>query len=246
MIYRLINRCITYIFFVYCPIVYSIQIDSLFVIADDQDKAKFTVTNTESERQFIQVGISEVTLGHEEEMKEVPYTRDNFLDWKVKVRPMKAIVDPKFEKDFSVIFDCKQCSPNEKKYDRIFKIAYVPLPYFSGEVRPDNLMQVSIGFASIVLFPGEAKPLSVIARYSKSGVVIENRGDSFITAVVDTCDYRENKDDCKSMQYIIASREVNFAIKDVETTDDVTVKIFTAEGKYSDSFKLKLGAQVEI
>ncbi|ORT50238.1 hypothetical protein ST37_10100 [Vibrio sp. qd031] len=209
---------------------YAIEINTLFSIANDNGVATFTLGNPQRHRLFINIGMSEVQIESGELIK-IPYTRDNIDDWKIEVRPGRAIINPNFEKDFQVLMRCGgEC---DRRYDQVFQVMFVPSPYFPElEGEQDAKVQMSFGLAPYVLLPGEEVPLDYDIRYEEGALRIENHSANYFKLRVDVCGEAAIDYTCSATYQILGGRHVTLSLSDIFIESKLRLQLRTHNNQY--------------
>ncbi|HIF9193219.1 TPA: hypothetical protein ACX6PF_002438 [Photobacterium damselae] len=186
----------------------AIGINSMIEFAKE-DQGRFVITNSENYRQFIQVAISAIEIKNGELVKH-PYTRENIDSWSLTVRPAKTVIDPSLQKDFKVSYTGK---PSEvENRDKVYQLTFVPTPYFAEGEPAKKAVQIAVGFAPIFVVPAKNdQPLDYSLSFNGQHVQLNNKGHSYIRALLDACptsvkgDARES---CSKIVYALAGRNL--------------------------------------
>lgn len=196
---------------------HAIGINSMLEFADPKGRAEFTITNSEEQRQYISVLISELIIENGE-IRKVPYTRDNVDKWVMSARPARAIVEPDFKKNFVLTHQPIVGEPDTNK-DRVFQVSFVPTPYFAdGEIKQDSSVKMAFGFAPLVIVPAkEPQPLAYDMTYRGDKVTVVNRGNTAFTLFLDGCpqgttDKARSK--CSTDAVVLAGRKLEVSLPD--------------------------------
>lgn len=211
----------------------AIQLSSLAEIANKDGEAVFTVKNNDVNRIFLNVTMSEITVV-DGEVKKKPYNRDNINEWKIHVRPAKTIIEPGFEKDIRVSFDCKgQCDITK---DHVFQLSFVPTPYFAEDKRPAQAVQMAIGFSAIFFAPGEETKPQYKAEYDGKQVRIVNTGQHLFKAILNTCNAdKASASACKKTVFVLAGRELTISLPDTMVGfNTIELETTSANGAFED------------
>lgn len=204
-----ILNCLAILALIATQTAHAITVSSMLEIADGEGKAEIAVTNTESYRQYLNIAVSEITV-KDGEIIETPYTRDNIENWSIEVRPTRSIIDAGFKKTITAKFIGDRETLTQ---DRTFKITIIPSPYFKPGEEPENVMKLVFGFAPVIIIPAENSTPEIDYQLSYKGdkVYIENKGDSFFTAYLNTCkngfESQETKD-CSTRVNVLAGRKM--------------------------------------
>lgn len=215
----------------------AIEINSMFLLADNNGSGTFSIRNTQNKRIFMNVGMSELNIVDGEIVK-TPYDRSNIQDWKIDVHPAKTIIDVSHEKDFKVSLKCgSDCSTDQ---DQLFQLAFVPTPYFEEGVQPMQVVQMAIGFGALFLHAGKDKPISYQADYSDGKVTIENTGESYLKARLTNCSASTpTTNECTKVVNVMAGRKLTVELPEsMQLKPYVDVYLDTSRDKYSDSVRL--------
>ncbi|MCJ8303310.1 hypothetical protein [Shewanella sp.] len=209
----------------------AIRIDSMFRVADVNNEGVFTVTNTDSKKIFLNIGIYELTMVDGEIVKTA-YTRDNIDKWKLTVRPARTMINPGFEKDFKVSLNClPDCASDT---DRVFQLAVVPTPYFDEGERPEKAVQMAIGFAPLFIVLGKADKLNYSTRYIDNKLVVYNKGKTFLDISVNACTGKAN-DTCSKDIKVLAGRRFELELKPEMNKGRLNLKVRTTGNKLKDT-----------
>ncbi|PQJ64201.1 hypothetical protein BTO10_05270 [Vibrio chagasii] len=191
--------------------VYAISIDTMVSFGDSKGKAELVVTNSDSQRQFINVTINKVNLENGDFTFE-PYTRNNIEKWEVEATPARTIIDPGFHKKVVVrnILPMSEWSDHE---DRIYQLNIIPTPYMSeanGETK--NPVLVTFGFAPFVVLPAkQTPPIEYEFTYLGDKVEIFNYGKGYFSASVSSCDDNTEemeKSECAVSVVVLSGRRL--------------------------------------
>lgn len=224
------------------PLSNAIGISSMIEVAD-KGKGSFTVTNTESYRQFLQVMISDISVINGE-LSMTPYTRDNINSWTLDIRPARTIIDPKISKEFKVSFKPKPNTLVDR--DHAYQITFVPTPYFTKEDKVKHAMQIALGFAPIFIVPAvEDSPLNYEVVRSDELITVKNNGDTYIRAHINACseDTKEtDREDCSRLVYSLSGRELKIPLTfEMEKMKKIKIELSTHNSTYQDNFLISKG-----
>lgn len=218
--------------------VQAIGISSMMEYADDRGEAIFTISNTDSYRQYINTSISELSVVNGE-LKKTPYTRDNIDIWALDVRPARTILEPGFKKNISVKYKPREQLDQDER-DRVFQLSIVPTPYFSKGEKPLQVKMV-FGFAPLLIVPAkQPKPLKYKIEYREDKVVVTNKGDTFFSLTLDGCSNNvseKERDKCISTATVLSGRTLSIVLpKEMASRDEVKATMFS----YGNKFKAQL------
>lgn len=216
----------------------AISINSTFQFADDKGSATYTIINTTDKRIFLNAVMYEFYL-EDGELKKIPYTRGNIKDWKIEVHPARAVINPSFEKDFRVTMKCRDKCDNIK--DQAFQIGFVPTPYFSENERPEQAMQIAVGFGANFVNPGKESKLDYEITRAKEGVKIQNNGQALFTAIVSSCGPNASKEDKKSCQKsvrVLADRHLKVALPKEMRDKPLDIRLESVEKNFKETLTL--------
>ncbi|TDE25348.1 hypothetical protein E1100_00020 [Vibrio owensii] len=221
----------------------AIGINAMIQFADKNDDGSFTVTNSESYRQFIQVAISSVTIENGELVKTA-YTRENIADWSLTVRPARTVIDPGLQKDFTVKYEPKTTS--SLSHDQIYQLTFVPLPYFAEGEASKKAVQVAVGFAPIYVVPAETdQPLDYNMSFTNNGLRFVNKGGTYIRALLDTCETKKTTD-CTKVVYVLSGRDLMVSLSpEMQAANKIKVELSTHNLTYKKNFVLLKGKTVQ-
>lgn len=216
---------------------HAIGINSMLEYTDPKGKAEFTITNSEDQRQYINVLITELIVENGE-LRKVPYTRDNVDKWVMSAHPARAIVEPGFKKNFLLMHEPIVGEPNLNK-DRVFQVSFVPTPYFAeDEIMQNSAVKMAFGFAPLVIIPAkEPQPLAYDMTYSGNSVTVVNRGNTAFTLFLDGCPQGtadKERSKCSADAVVLAGRKLNVALP-ASMTSQSTLKAKMAT--YGNKFK---------
>lgn len=236
-----ITITINCILFMVCFTSYAqaIEINTLINVADKTGKATYSIINTQDKRLFLKAEISEVTIVDGEIVK-TPYVRENIEDWEVDVRPARTIIDVGQTKDFEVTMRCKDKCVNDS--DQFYQVAFVPTPYFDGETKPKNSVQMAIGFGAILINPAFDQPIEYKAEYDHDEVMVKNMGKNYLKGRLDTC--KENKDNssksdsCIKAFNVFPGRTMSIKLPDNMQKPYVDLTLSTNRKEFSKSERL--------
>lgn len=176
-------------------------------------KAEFTITNSEDYRQYISVLLSELVVENDE-IRKVPYTRDNVHQWVMSALPARAIVEPGFKKNFMLMHKPIAGEPDLNR-DRVFQVSFVPTPYFAKNEKQGNAVKMAFGFAPLVIVPAkEPKPLAYDMTYRGDKVTVMNNGNTAFTLFLDSCPQHtadKDRSACSADAVVLAGRKLDVA-----------------------------------
>ncbi|WP_395948447.1 hypothetical protein ACFWHB_11715 [Aeromonas mytilicola subsp. aquatica] len=216
---------------------HAIGINSMLEYSDPKGRAEFTITNTEDQRQYITVLITELIVENGELRKE-PYTRDNVDKWVMSAHPARAIVEPGFKKSFLLMYQPIVGEPVNK--DRVFQVSFAPTPYFDkeDEISQNSSVKMAFGFAPLVIVPAkEAQPLAYDMTYRGDSVTVVNRGNTAFTLYLDGCPQNtadKERSKCSTDAVVLAGRKLNLTLPAVMVSQS-TLKAKMAT--YGNKFK---------
>ncbi|RTR27708.1 hypothetical protein [Shewanella atlantica] len=220
---------------------HAVTVSSMIEIADENGQAKYTVTNTGDSRVYLTAEISEIQVQNGE-INTIKYTRDNLDIWKASVRPARTIIDPKFEKDIKVTFDCSDVESGcEKGVERVFSIAMVPTPYFEDE-QPLHSVQVAIGFAPLLIILGTEEPINVDLNRTKETLNVYNHSAGYVNVSIDACaeliESTKNVSECKRNVRVLAGRNLPFVLPETFQKEDLKVTVKSFKGAFEQVYRL--------
>ncbi|MGS3176590.1 hypothetical protein [Aeromonas sanarellii] len=216
---------------------HAIGINSMLEYSDPKGRAEFTITNTEDQRQYITVLITELIVENGE-LRKVPYTRDNVDKWVMSAHPARAIVEPGFKKSFLLMYQPIVGEPVNK--DRVFQVSFAPTPYFDkeDEISQNSSVKMAFGFAPLVIVPAkEAQPLAYDMTYRGDSVTVVNRGNTAFTLYLDGCPQNtadKERSKCSTDAVVLAGRKLNLTLPAVMVSQS-TLKAKMAT--YGNKFK---------
>ncbi len=217
----------------------AIEINSMFVVADENGEGSFTIKNTTDKRIFMNVGMFEMNVVNSE-IEKTAYTRDNIKDWKINVRPAKTIIDPGYVKDFKISMKCK--SNCDDTQDQLFQLAFVPTPYFDDEFNEPKVVQMSIGFGALFLNAAKDSPIQYQALFDGRNAIIDNQGDSYLNARLTSCPLetkREAKPNCEKSVNVLPGRRLTVALPDGMNKQYVDLHLKTNLDEYTEVVRLE-------
>lgn len=196
---------------------HAIGINSMLEYSDPKGRTEFTITNTEDQRQYINVLITELIVENGE-LRRVPYTRDNIDKWVMSAHPARAIVEPGFKKNFLLMHQPKVGEPVNK--DRVFQVSFVPTPYVAEEdkVMQNSSVKMQFGFAPLIIVPAkDPQPLTYDITYRGNSVAVVNRGNTAFTLFLDGCPQGtadKERSKCSTDAVVLAGRKLNVRLPD--------------------------------
>ncbi|CAE6911253.1 hypothetical protein OA39_02257 [Vibrio campbellii] len=220
----------------------AIGIDSMMEFTVD-GKAAFHITNGAEYRQFLQVGIAELSVV-DGELKTTRYTRDNIDDWSLTVRPARTVIDPELQKAFQVSYTPQKNQLIDK--DKVYQLSFIPTPYFAEGEKVTHTVQVAVGFAPIVIVPArEDKPIAYEMSYEGATMQLKNKGGTYLRAYLDACPSGlkgKQREECTSVVYGLSGRNLPIELKDkMKNAKEIKVELSTHNSKYKETFSLKPG-----
>jgi len=218
----------------------AMQLNTMFLVAEPDGSGVYTVSNNSDYRIFINTALSEMKVSNGE-IEYTPYTRDNLSDWKINIRPSRAIIEPGFEKDFRVTMQCEgEC---QLPKDEIFKVTFVPSPYFEDEEKKNNV-QVVIGFGAVFLVPGESTDIGVEAKHNGNSIQVSNQELNFLTATLSACEGKQGPD-CTQRFHVLGGRTLELALQEQLINKPLSVELTTHDGKVRRSYQLPVGGDIQ-
>ncbi|RZP95250.1 hypothetical protein [Vibrio vulnificus] len=221
----------------------AIGIDSMMEFTQD-NKANFTVTNPAEFRQFLHVGISELTV-KDGELESIPYSRDNIDDWTLSVRPARTVIDSGLNKTFQVMYEPHDKQEQEK--DKAYQLSFIPTPYFEKGEEVTHRVQVAVGFAPVVIVPAvKDKPIDYRMRYNEDKTLtLKNNGGTYLRAFLDACPKGTKDADrksCTTVVYALSGRDLPISLPEgMQDANIIKVKLSTHYLKYKHEFTLQPG-----
>ncbi len=209
----------------------ALEISSMFENVK-QGSATFTVKNSGHDRIFLYVGMSKLEVV-EKELKRTPYTKKNLEQWEISVRPAKTVIEPGFEKQITVNYQCRMECDSEK--DKLFQLSVVPTPYVPEEQRKDQTVQVAVGFAPIVAVVNAESALSYKVVHKGDYVEFHNSGNSYFQAQMTSC---EDRLTCQRSIKILAGRTLRFQLPERMAKQPLSIQLRSAFGEYQKTFAL--------
>lgn len=219
----------------------AIGIDSMLEFTV-QGQASFTITNSAEFRQFLHVGINELSVLNGE-LVSTPYTRDNIDQWTLSVRPARTVIEPGLNKTFQVSTEVS----GESEVDRAYQLTFIPTPYFGKGEEQTHSVQVAIGFAPVVIVPAkEDKPIHYTMRYIDGQTMeLMNSGKTYLRALIDACpsDMKgEVRKTCSTVVNALSGRNLPIELsKGMQGASQVRVELTTHNLEYRQEFSLSPG-----
>lgn len=223
--------------------VQAIGIDSMMKFTES-GKTDFVVTSNAVYREFIQVGITELSVENGEIVK-LPYSRENIDKWSLLVRPARTVIEPKLSKLFQVEY--APVSIKSATEDHAYQLSFIPTPYFSEGEPVTHSVTVAMGFAPVVIVPAkEDKPIHYEIKYNNEGLVLKNTGETYLRAVLDACsddkDQKQELESCSTVVYALAGRHLPIQLSEkMKHASHIKVELSTHHLDYKESFILKPG-----
>ncbi|MGR5446912.1 hypothetical protein ACPV47_18575 [Vibrio jasicida] len=222
----------------FSPFGFSMQLSSMFLISEKDGTGVYTVKNTGSQRIFVNTSLSELNV-IEGQIETSAYDRTNLADWKVNIRPSRAIIDPGFEKDFRVTHVCEpECA---LEADEIFKVTFMPAPYFDKQAEQKNHLQMVVGFGAVFLVPGKSEVIDFKAKYDGRYIELSNRQSSFITVTASSCEKKKVTPECSQRFHVLGGRTIQLAIQESLVNKPLSVIARTHDGEFSETYWLPVG-----
>ncbi|CAH7151668.1 conserved exported hypothetical protein [Vibrio chagasii] len=217
----------------------SMQLNTMFLVADPDGSGVYTVSNNSDYRIFINTALSELKIA-DGNIEYAPYSRENLLDWKINIRPSRAIIEPGFEKDFRVTMQCEgEC---QLPKDEVFKVTFIPSPYFEDEEEQNNV-QVVIGFGAIFLVPGESSDINFEAKHRGDSVQVSNNQLNFLTATLSVCEETQSPD-CTQRFHILGGRTLELALQEQLVDKPLSIELTTHDGAHR-AYQLPVGGSAQ-
>lgn len=213
----------------------AIGINSMLQYTNEDGESEFSIANTEDYRQYVNVAISEVYIENGE-IKKIPYSRDNLSEWALEVSPARAILEPGFNKVFSVKYQPK-LGVADRARERVFQISFVPTPYFSEGEKKENAVKMAFGFSPLVIVPATpTPPIQYDIRYSGDKVVVTNKGEGFFTLYLDACPKStptDTREKCSTYSTVLAGRKLDVALsKEMAASVTLNAKLTSYKNKF--------------
>jgi len=225
-------------FIIFSQYTSAIEISSMFELMK-QNQASFTVKNTEKNRIYLHIGMSELNIVDGEIIK-IPYTRKNIDQWQITVRPAKTIIEPGFEKKIDVTYQCKtQCDDIN---DKMFQLAVVPTPYFPQGQPNHNAVQMAVGFAPIITVIKKDTPPNYQIKHLGKEVLFTNFGSSLFNANMKSCDVTK---ECTAQAKVLAGRVLAYKLPENMHNLPLTLKLSSALGKNEKTLILPVNGELK-
>lgn len=209
----------------------ALEISSMFENLE-LGSATFTVKNSGKDRIFLFVGISKLEVV-QTELKRTPYTKQNLEQWEISVRPAKTVIEPGFEKQITVNYQCRIKCDSER--DKLFQLSIVPTPYVPTEQRKDQTVQLAVGFAPIVAVVNAESSPSYKITHQGGYVELHNSGSSYFQAQMTSCDDRLT---CQRAIKVLAGRTLRFQLPTSMADQPLSIQLRSAFGEYQETFSL--------
>lgn len=217
---------------------HAIAINSTFALADKTGSSTYTITNTTDDRIFLNVVMYEFSTKNGDLIKTA-YTRDNINDWKIEVKPPRAVINPGFEKDFRVSMKCK--SNCDHLTDQAFQIGFIPTPYVAEGEHPEKLMQIAVGFGANFIKTGKEEPLNFTTMRNGNTVNIYNKSQAMLTALLSTCQPNTTTDEKKSCEQkvnVISGRNYPVTLQKTMQNKPVKITLTSVNNTYKETVTL--------
>lgn len=216
----------------------AIEISSMFEVFND-GKARITVKNTDKQRIFLFVGMSRLNV-IDGEIRKTEYTKENLSEWEILVSPAKTIIEPGFEKQLNIEYQCKYDCDSVK--DKLFQLSIVPAPYVAEGEGHQNMVQIAVGFAPILVQVNQEQALDYEIEHQGQQVILNNRGNSHFQATLSSCD---DKQQCLRVLKVLAGRKLKFQLPENMANQPLELTLISVSGEHQDQFPLKFGQVVE-
>lgn len=214
---------------------HAISIDSMMVIADKNGEGTFTIGNGERYRLFVNASLYKGSI-EDGELKTELYTRKNISDWEITSAPARTILEPGFEKTFRISYTKNDLATLQR--DKIFQIAFSPVPYLDPTQKTSETLQISVGFGALFIVPTESNPpieYDIVHKGDK--LIVTNKGRGFVNFFINGCPrsvYKNltNQKDCTSGTLILAGRTASLGLtEDMQAADKLRLSIRSYLGK---------------
>ncbi|MCX2790692.1 hypothetical protein [Vibrio sp. Sgm 5] len=217
----------------------AMGIDSMLRTTVNGETA-FTVTSGANYREFIQAGITELTVENGK-LSKMPYTRDNIEKWSLIVRPARAVIEPKLNKRFQIEFSPSPMTDISK--DHVYQVSFIPTPYFAEGEPVTSAVQIALGFAPVVIVPANKdKPIHYEIQRNKDNIVIKNNGDTYLRVTLNACAKGEVSDSCRNVVQALSGRNLTIPLSEkMAKASEIKVDLSTHNLDYKQSLTLKLG-----
>ncbi|EMD1178581.1 hypothetical protein VP758_005204 [Vibrio harveyi] len=217
---------------------HAISIDSMLKFSDDNNEAVFTTKNTEDYRLYMNVAISELQTNKDGELQQIPYTRENIETWTLSATPSRTIVEPKFGKDFLFQYTGDR---SVLKKDKMYQLAFVPTPYIREGQASNNVMQISVGIAPVLVVPAPSHQKPVVEiTYNKENLVFKNMTGNYAFLNVKGCS--SLKPECELPVHLLAGRTLTMATPK-EFNKILSVKASDYESRYESYAKVRVNGK---
>ncbi|WP_409581037.1 fimbrial biogenesis chaperone [Vibrio owensii] len=170
----------------------AIAVSSLFEVADQKTHtAEIQIQNNDNRDMFVNMSMLKVHYDNGKKIVE-KLNKNNVKDWTFSVSPAQIILKPGERKNIRMMNHCKgKCEFDE---DQIYAVDITPVPYNEGE---KTAVAVAFGYRTYFLDPvalDKTKIDYVLKRVSKNKFSFENRSNTMLNAVLNTCtkDYTAN------------------------------------------------------
>ncbi|WP_159737755.1 hypothetical protein [Vibrio atypicus] len=238
MKYSPINRFWMLCFLVLSASVQAIEISTMFTQFED-DKASIIIKNTAQQRIFLFVGMSKLQVV-EGEIQKTEYSKHNLADWEISVSPAKTIIEPGFEKQLTIDYQCKkQC---DTFVDKLYQLSIVPAPYVPESEQNQNAVQIAVGFAPILVKVNKEHSPDYVVHHQGEQVTFTNRGDSYFQAVLRSCLDRQ---ECERQFKILAGRTLTIQLPEKMVNQNLNLELHSAHGEYKQERLLLVDEVVE-
>ncbi|TCN88486.1 hypothetical protein EDB65_102273 [Vibrio crassostreae] len=194
-----------------CGYANAIAVNKTFEVADENGKGELKIANNDNKDMFIRFELSKVTYDDGKKIL-TPLNKDNMKDWNLYISPGQLIIKDKERRTVRINYVCDeessidQCNRFE---DQIYAIDVLPVPYSESM---KSSVAISFGYKLYFMVPAKMVDFRyAIKRISKSEFLFENKSNTLLNAVINTCK-KEFKNNCIYENRLLPGQSRKFSI----------------------------------
>ena len=214
----------------------AITSNTLFLVADSNDKGIYTLLNNDKDRVYIKTKMLRVDVSDNKVNKTV-LNRDNINLWNISIDPGKFVLNPGEMKNVGVRYLCKDGCNQDR--DEIYQFQFLPVD--NPNIKKDN-NSVNIRFSVAPYFVIPAKNQHVDFDYDfdkkNNNLTINNKGNTFLKFEVNNCNKYKSEKSCRSVYFSLAKQKKVIKLPESLVSSHTLVKVANYDQSVQREFSL--------
>ncbi|HIF9203963.1 TPA: pilus assembly protein [Photobacterium damselae] len=227
--------CLVLSFILYSNFANAIAVSSLFEAADAKThSADVIIENNDGKDMFVNIEMAKVEYINGKKVV-TKVDRKNIKDWTFSVNPTQLILKPKERKTIRLHNKCSNSECKLEK-DKVFAVDITPVPYVDGKA---SAVAVAFGYRVYFMDPATDVDLKyTIKRISKDKFKFNNRSNTMLRVIMNTCTTEYNKDCIYDYRTLSGSSKTFTLPEKLRNKSSLKVNIINANEEINESVSI--------